>query len=140
MRTRVASLQQSPSLTVAFIRGLVEPVAVPVDAVLLSVDDVLDPRGDISRRLTLTPSPIDLDAPFPAAAVAAVDERDRAEMSAREVESLMNFLHLSTHGYRMQVLSTVRVTVPQTATNNHFDHLYSSLMLAVLGIIQMSHV
>ena len=103
MRTRVASLQQSPNLTVAFIRGLVEPVAVSVDAVLLSIDDVLDPRGDISRRLTLTPSPIDLDAPFAAAVVAAVDERDRPEMLAREVESLMNFLHLSTHGYRMQL-------------------------------------
>ena len=109
MRTRVASLQQlgGGGLTVAFCRGLVEPVAVSVDAVLLSVDDVLDPRGEVSRRLTQTPTPIiDLNAPFPAVdaiAVAVDDERDREEMFKREVESLMNFLHLSTHGYRMQL-------------------------------------
>ena len=39
-----------------------------------------------------------------------------------------------------EVLSRVMLTVPQTTTNDHFDHPYLSLTVVALDIVGMSHV
>ena len=105
LKRQISSLQSHVSISLH--NDLTAAGSSKFDALLLPLNDFVDPTGDYTRRLTRVPVQHSVDAAFLPEKLAgtSTDENvlDQAQNRTLEVDSLMNFLHLSTNGYFMRL-------------------------------------